>query len=93
MQHENAVRRLATYFLQSDEYIHAPMVTVDTNLSPLQLNSRAFPDVTKTIANLKEEWRNKVLHGRFYAALLSDNVDSNLSTLYLKNGDLMPEKL
>ncbi|KAL3268548.1 hypothetical protein HHI36_007656 [Cryptolaemus montrouzieri] len=43
------------------------------------------------LAELENTWKQKELHGRFAAALYNKTVDTQLSTAYLKQGQLMVE--
>lgn len=91
MLHTNQLKRLYTYFQASDDPLHRALSLADVNLSPLNLAGSILPEKQKSINSMEQEWKNRAIHGRYAAALHSQDVDWQLSTTYLRQGFLMPE--
>ncbi|XP_063825313.1 uncharacterized protein LOC135074861 [Ostrinia nubilalis] len=84
--HNREVCSLRDYFLTNECGMHRDVVAVDKGLTPLSLANENWrkPKVL-SVADRKDVWKSKELHGRFYRALTGPDVN------WLRFGDLFGE--
>lgn len=86
--HQKQSFKLHKYFKNKNLPLHQAISRIDKNYSPLNL-SGAQPEMRSDyLKQLKAEWEEKILHGRFASALQSEYVDSKASITYLMKGKL-----
>lgn len=82
------VVELTGYFKNHNNplFQHIPL-----SLSPLNIAEEENEPEGRTISQLKEQWRRKELHGRFFNSLNQEEADRQASVAYLTAGYLFPE--
>ncbi|XP_063821249.1 uncharacterized protein LOC135071388 [Ostrinia nubilalis] len=90
--HNREVCNLRDYFLTNECGMHRDVVAVDKGLTPLSLANENWrkPKVL-SVADRKDVWKSKELHGRFYRTLTGPDVDLLASVNWLRFGDLFGE--
>ncbi|XP_045463805.1 uncharacterized protein LOC123673363 [Harmonia axyridis] len=89
--HNKSVIKLREYFMKQNLPFVRALRSVDVGCSPLRLSDSDFALPIRTQQNLQEEWKAKVLHGRYPNNLDNSNVNKKESLTYLKAGYLFPE--
>ncbi|XP_044757776.1 uncharacterized protein LOC123315935 [Coccinella septempunctata] len=89
--HDKSVLKLREYFMKQNSPFVRTLRSVDVGCSPLRLSDSDFTQPIRTQQNLQEEWKAKVLHGRYPNNLENNNVNKKESLTYLKAGYLFPE--
>lgn len=92
--HEERLKQLRQYFEQVGGPLHNTIKRIDKNLSALNLASHDQPIEgagVNGVNEMVEEWKGKVLHGRYPANLYGPETDIQLSMRYLTDGILRPE--
>jgi hypothetical protein len=78
--------------LNSNDDLTKRMRTADNNYTPLNLSAREESFILKTASQRLEEWKSKVLHGKFPNMISSiSTIDKYSSFQWLKDGNLYPE--
>lgn len=83
-------KNIQSYMLRSNLPVHKWVTSYDPNFMAND-NINEQPEVENRLENLKQRWRAKSLHGRFYANLHQPEVDVLSSNTYLTNGYLFPQ--
>ncbi|XP_045463785.1 uncharacterized protein LOC123673343 [Harmonia axyridis] len=89
--HNKSVIKLREYFMKQNLSFVRALRSLDVGCSPLRLSDSDFALPIRTQQNLQEEWKAKVLHGRYPNNLDNSNVKKKESLTYLKAGYLFPE--
>lgn len=89
-QHSREKENLVKYFCKSNLPIHKTLLRIDKKLSVLNLSSPVTP-LSNFKELLKRQWSGKAMHGRFFHSIDNQNVDSQASNTYLREGYLFAE--
>lgn len=92
--HNREVYNLRTYFLRKadDSEMHRSVVISDKGLTPLSMGKENWrKPVVLSTEDRMEVWKGKELHGRYFRALRSPEVDQLASVHWLRFGDLFGE--
>lgn len=79
------------YFLKSENPLIRSIVDSDQGYTPLNLSDEDIVITTRTPAESRNIWRQKVLHGKYPAELENEVVDKEHSLTWLRRGQLYPE--
>lgn len=83
-------RNLKNFFSNSSSPLYSTLTSIDRSFSSVRLGVPE-PARERFTAKLKRQWRDKVLHGRFYRSLHCEDIDGETSNSYLTAGYLFPE--
>ncbi|XP_022188758.2 uncharacterized protein LOC111047332 [Nilaparvata lugens] len=82
--------KLRSYFQNADSDLFVKVCQLDNGYTALDLRNQRSSELLSA-QDLKEEWRTKELHGRFYGHLNSEPISQELSCMWLTVGSLFPE--
>lgn len=91
--HNKQINTLRKYFHDKQESspLYRSLVQSDTNHTPLNLHNIHNTEPIIEHTQTRQEWRDKVLHGRYPRDLSQEHVDKTASNAWLTQGDLFPE--
>lgn len=94
-RHHQQIENLRKYFLEKAEHskMHQEIVKADEKITPLKLADATYNPMTAlpTIPQIKEEWKNKPLHGHYPTRIEKDEIDTRASQSWLHSGGLFVE--
>ncbi|XP_064076354.1 uncharacterized protein LOC135194637 [Vanessa tameamea] len=92
---QNQIHNIQNFFYNkaNTSKIHAAIVEVDDNFTPLNLKNKnkEFKTIQEQINEKIKDWRRKELHGRHIHDLEQNFIDLDASNKWLQKGYLFPE--
>lgn len=82
---------IETRLKRSNDNTMKKIIEVDKKYTPLNLNTNTTPRNVMDKDELKNQWRNKALHGRYPKFLDDNSIDKKMSTQYNSKGYLYAE--
>lgn len=83
--------QMREYFVTSENLLLRRISAADQNYTPLNLSDRGFNISFKTKEQTQQNWKEKVLHGKFPHSISQPNIDKQRSLNWLEKGFLYPE--
>lgn len=94
-RHYAQVQNLRQYFITKadNSSLHRAVVQTDVNLTPLKLANRNYDPASRisTVAELKEKWKRKPMHGKYPTYIESETIDTKASQRWLRVGNIFVE--